>query len=285
MGLTYEQVSLEDVAAEDSNRFDQKVFVAERKFESFSANFDEVVKLGVFLEGIRNGQDVKTDFYSDVETDLLYVSVNQISGGILGEMYWDDVTYLDLPEDDINVEAKEGDVLVARSGSYPGIACAIRGEHLGNGRTIVPAGFTQRLRLRDDAPLTADFLAAYLNSPPVKMLTQAYACGKEQLNISQAYLRQIPVPVLDQDERDRVIQFSQTCSEKMQQVMDLFKEIEKGRGKEVVSLLTDPESTGETSLPEVPSFSVGGPADSDGSWSLPTRRGGREETFYARTEI
>lgn len=99
MVISKTELTLNGIAEEQNNRFDQKVYLAKNKLSKFQSEFEETKPLSHFTEGIRNGQDFGTGDYSQVETNILYISVNQVSSGILGELYWDDITYLDIDED------------------------------------------------------------------------------------------------------------------------------------------------------------------------------------------
>lgn len=278
MVVTRTELSLTDVAEEQNNRFDQKLYLAEKRFSEFISEFEEAQPLGRFTESIRNGQDFKTEFYSPIETEVLYISVNQISSGILGKLYWDDITYLDVADDQIEVEVEVDDILITRSGSYPGIAWRASEEYLDEYR-IVPSGFIQRLRLKDEIDLEPEFVAAYLNSPPVKMLTQAYACGKEQLNISQDYITSIPVPILSSEKRRAVINGIEGYQTRIEQIQKLIQKMKIKQGDSIIDLLTN-DDVEEISLPEIPEISVDSDSGVSEAWGLPTRRGQRESTFY-----
>jgi hypothetical protein len=278
MVVTRTELSLTDVAREQNNRFDQKRYLAEKIFSNFISEFDEVKPLGQFTESIRNGQDFKTNFYSPIETEILYISVNQISSGILGKLYWDDITYLDISDDQIEVEAEIDDILITRSGSYPGIAWRATEEYLDDYR-IVPSGFIQRLRLKNELDIEPEFIAAYLNSPPVKMLTQAFACGKEQLNISQDYITSIPVPILSEERRQTVIEGIEGYQMRIEQIQKLVQEMKIKQGDSIVDLLTN-EGVEQIDLPDIPEMSVDSDSGTSQEWGLPTRRGQRESTFY-----
>lgn len=278
MVVTRTELALTDIAEEQNNRFDQKIYLAEKEFTEFISKFDKVQPLSHFTQSIRNGQDFKTNFYSPIETEILYISVNQISSGILGSLYWDDITYLDVTDDQIEVEAEVNDILITRSGSYPGIAWRATEEYLDEYR-VVPSGFIQRLRLRDGIDLEPEFVAAYLNSPPVKMLTQAYACGKEQLNISQEYITSIPIPILSTEKRQAVIEGIERYQTRIEQIQRLIQQMKIKQGDSIVELLTN-ESVEEIDLPDIPEVSVDSNSGVSKEWGLPTRRGQRESTFY-----
>jgi len=278
MVITNTDLSLDEIAREQNNRFDQKRYLAEERFSEFISQFDEVKPLSRYTDSIRNGQDFKTDSYSPVETEILYISVNQISSGILGRLYWDDITYLDIEEDEIEVEAEVGDILITRSGSYPGIAWRASEEYLDDYR-IIPSGFVQRLRLEENAEVDSEFIAAYLNSPPVKMLTQAFACGKEQLNISQEYIKSIPVPVLDKERRQEVVTGVKSYQNQIDQMQELINRMKVKQGDAIVDILSDED----VDIPEIADLTQSefefSSLDSE-SWGLPTRRGQSESTFY-----
>jgi len=278
MVVTRTELSLTDVAEEQNNRFDQKRYLAEKKFSEFVSEFDELQPLGHFTKSICNGQDFKTDFYSQIETNILYISVNQISSGILGKLYWDDITYLDVEDDKIGVEAEVDDILITRSGSYPGIAWRVTEEYLDDYR-IVPSGFVQRLRLKEGIDIVPEFIAAYLNSPPVKMLTQAFACGKEQLNISQDYITSIPVPILSKERQQAVINGVTGYQTRIEQIQKLVQELKIKQGNSVIDLLTN-ENIEQIKLPDIPKLAVDSNSKTTQEWSLPTRRGKKESTFY-----
>ena len=278
MVISKTELTLNGIAEEQNNRFDQKVYLAKNKLSKFQSEFEETKPLSHFTEGIRNGQDFGTGDYSQVETNILYISVNQVSSGILGELYWDDITYLDIDEDQIEVEVEVGDILITRSGSYPGIAWRASQKYLKDYH-IVPSGFVQRLRLKQEANIEPEFIAAYLNSPPIKMLTQAFACGKEQLNISQEYIMSIPVPIIPKQKRQSVIKSIGSYQNKINKIQDLMQQIKIKQGDAVVNVLTNEEDP-DIDTVDIPQLTTESDSKTTKEWNLPTRRGQRESTFY-----
>ncbi|HEV2357762.1 MAG TPA: N-6 DNA methylase, partial [bacterium] len=96
---------------------------------------------------------------------------------------------------------REGDVLIARSGTYVGL-CGAVGGGLDN---FVYGSYIIRLRLRDQMRLRPRFLALYLNSRVGQMQFDRVKTGSLQFNINQQQIQDIIVPDIPVSEQDAIV--------------------------------------------------------------------------------
>lgn len=218
MGVTVTELDLKTAGAELTSRIDQELYLAKARFKQFIKDFGETKPLGTLIHDIRNGVDVKQQFYSDeTNTGILYLSVNQIVGGHGKAIDLSDATYLDLNPEEIELKVEPRDVVITRSGT-PGMAWMATEEFLTKWDAVVPSGYTQRIKVNENL-VKPEFLAAYLNMPPVRMLTRAFACGKDQPNIGQEYVKSVPVPDIPDNEQLEFVKIQD----------DLYKKVEEAQ--------------------------------------------------------
>lgn len=272
MGLTHTEMDLATVGVELNNRLDQELYLARARFQEYAQVFEASTLLGNLIDEIRNGENISKDHYShEMNTGVLYLSVNQIVGGLGKTLRLDDATYLDLDPDDLDVVVSPGDVVLTRSGT-PGVAWTATEEFLQQWDALVPSGYTMVLKVREEE-IEPDFLAAYLNSPPVRMLTKAAACGKDQANISQEYVKAIPVPVLTAKERTEFVANIDKFHAEIQKAQSLVRHLLNQRDHYAVDFLEGERQTG-FDFPEIqwsPSAISETGQDLE-NWRLPKRR-------------
>jgi len=111
-----------------------------------------------------------------------------------------------------NLYLQEGDILIARSGTYVGLA------------STVPAGFEKfiygsyiiRLRLKDREDFLPKFIGIYLNSRFGQMQFDRLKTGSLQFNINIDQIKSVVIPKISEPEQRRIIDaFEQKHSEIM----------------------------------------------------------------------
>ena len=272
MGLTYKEISLRDVAKERNIRIDQELYIAQEKFNEFIAQFDKVKPLGSFLIALRNGVDYKASFYSQSSnTGILYLSVNQISSGFGHYLNLTDAKFLEIDLKDLEVVVSLGDVVLTRSGT-PGIAWAATEDVLSQWDAVVPSGYTHLLTV-DTSEMNPQFLATYLNSPPVRMLTKAAASGKDQPNLAQDYIKAIPVPIIPEENQLAIVEKIDHIYEKASQARRLAEGLRLYGDWQVISYLMG-ENTQNENLPAIPDNlpATKSMEKYETEWMLPARR-------------
>lgn len=96
---------------------------------------------------------------------------------------------------------QEGDILIARSGTYVGLCAAV-----GSGmEKFVYGSYIIRLRLRDHFRTLPRFLAFYLNSRLGQMQFDRVKTGSLQFNINKEQIQDIIVPELPIPEQERIV--------------------------------------------------------------------------------
>jgi type I restriction enzyme M protein len=96
---------------------------------------------------------------------------------------------------------KEGDVLIARSGTYVGL-CAVVGSGL---EGFVYGSYIIRLRLRENSKVLPRFLALYFNSRFGQMQFDRLKTGSLQFNINKNHIQDIVVPELSIPDQEKMI--------------------------------------------------------------------------------
>ena len=275
MALKWSKIDLRWIGKERNFRMDHERYLGEKKFGEFISRFDSVAPLGIYISAISNGQDVSKDSYTDTDTRILYLSVNQIAGGLFGKLNLADAQQLAIDLRDIKLEVEPGDILITRSGT-PGIAWLATREFLNEWEAVVPSGYIQRLKLKSNS-INPQFLVAYLNLYPVRMLTASYACGKDQYNLSQEYIRQIPIPVLSQESEQKLVRLTENFQKEMQVIHEATQSLERIYQNSASNFMV---SSNEFDFELVREYfkeiaEIKGSAEQDWEreWRLPRRRG------------
>jgi hypothetical protein len=149
------------------------------------------VSLGSILDKIQNGMNVKTDFYSMEETDILYLSVSQIKEyGLIDK----NQNYLTDEVKDLNsfFELEENMVITTRSGTI-GVALSTNHPSFNFDEKIyVASGFVITSKVREG--YNADVISNYINLFDVQKYLTAMASGACQKNIAQPTIKNLPIP-------------------------------------------------------------------------------------------
>lgn len=160
--------------------------------EDFFANDDVTwVSLGSVLEKVRNGMNVKTEYYSMEETGIMYLSVSQIKEYGLIEK---NQNYLTDEVKDLNsfFELEEDMILVTRSGTI-GVALSTNHQSFDfDMNTYVASGFVITSKIKQG--FSANVIAGYMNLFDVQKYLTAMAAGACQKNIAQPTINNLPIP-------------------------------------------------------------------------------------------
>lgn len=149
------------------------------------------VKLGSALEKVRNGMNIKTDYYSMEETDTLYLSVSQIKEyGLINK----NQNFLTDEVKDLNsyFELEPNMLLITRSGT---IGVALSTNHTSfnfDEYSYVASGFVITAKVKEG--FSANTIAGYINLLDVQKYLTAMAAGACQKNIAQPTINNLPIP-------------------------------------------------------------------------------------------
>lgn len=170
------------------------------------------------ITSIRNGKDIKREDYALEETNSAYLTVNNIKPE---KIKLDEVIYIDETkgEELEKYKLEQGDVIVTRSGTVG--VCKV--FDIDDGRTYIPSGYLIVLKI-DESHIRRKMLEFFLNSSLMRPYFDVFGTGKSQKNIAQAGIRNIPIPVIDTAEQDRVIREIEPLLSEIQEKED---EIEK----------------------------------------------------------
>ena len=168
--------------------FKRNIKVAESFFSNEKITW---VALGSVLEGVRNGMNIKTEFYSMEETDTLYLSVSQIKEyGLIdkNQNYLTDEVkelrgYFDL-EPNMVLITRSGTIGVALSTNHP--------SFIFDDYVYVASGFVITAKIKDG--FSANAIAGYINLFDVQKYLTAMAAGACQKNIAQPTINNLPIP-------------------------------------------------------------------------------------------
>lgn len=168
--------------------FKQNIKVADEFFANDKITW---VALGSILESVRNGMNIKTEFYSMDITETLYLSVSQIKeyGLIIKNQ-----NYLldEIKELNSYFELEPNMVLITRSGT---IGVAISTNHPSfnfEENVYVASGFVITAKIKKG--FSADVIAGYINLFDVQKYLTAMAAGACQKNIAQPTINNLPIP-------------------------------------------------------------------------------------------
>jgi len=180
--------------------------------------------LGSALENVRNGLNIKTDFYSMDETDILYLSVSQIKEYGLVEK---NQNYLTDEVKDLNsyFDVDENMLLITRSGT---IGVALSTNHpsfLFDEFTYVASGFVITADVKDG--FSSDVIAGYINLFDVQKYLTAMAAGACQKNIAQPTINNLPIPECLLSGATKVDQYFADYTRESRQIINSIQSYEK----------------------------------------------------------
>lgn len=168
--------------------FKQNIKVADSFFANEKITW---VALGSVLEGVRNGMNLKTDYYSMDETDTLYLSVSQIKEyGLIDK----NQNYLTDEVKDLSgyFDLEPNMVLITRSGTI-GVALSTNHPSFNfDDNVYVASGFVITAKIKQG--FSANAIAGYINLFDVQKYLTAMAAGACQKNIAQPTINNLPIP-------------------------------------------------------------------------------------------
>jgi len=192
MAVTLEKNSLHYISGfapvRCDTHFRHNVKLADEFFTDESVTW---VALGSVLYDVRNGMNVKTEYYSMEETDTLYLSVSQIKEyGLIAK----NQNYLtdEVKDQSGYFELEPNMIVVTRSGT---IGVALSTNHSSfdfSERTYVASGFVITAKVKPE--FSANVIAGYINLFDVQRYLTAMAAGACQRNIAQPIINQLPIP-------------------------------------------------------------------------------------------
>lgn len=192
MAVTFEENSLHYISGFTPVRCDthfrHNVKLADEFFMDDSVTW---VALGSALYDVRNGMNVKTDYYSMEETDILYISVSQVkeygliekNQNYLTDEVKDQSGYFEL-EPNMIVITRSGTIGVALSTNHPTFDF--------HENTYVASGFVITAKVKPE--FSANVIAGYINLFDVQKYLTAMAAGACQRNIAQPTVNELPIP-------------------------------------------------------------------------------------------
>lgn len=157
----------------------------------FSDKRIEWVSLGSILNNIRNGMNIKTEYYSMEPTSFEYISVSQIkeyglskkNQNFLNDSVTDLKNYFEIGENMLLV-TRSGTIGTAISSSHPSF-------HLDE-NTYIASGFVITAEMQKN--FSSSLIANYMNMFPVQRYLIAMSAGACQKNISQPVISNLPIP-------------------------------------------------------------------------------------------
>ena len=172
------------------------------------------------LEEVRNGMNLKTDYYSMEKTNVFYLSVSQIkeygliekNQNYLKDEVKDLKNYIEL-EPDMLLITRSGTVGVALSTNHPSFNF--------DENCYVASGFVITAKVKGG--LSANIIAGYINLVDVQKYLMAMAAGACQKNISQTVLKKLPVPICL---LNGAVEIEQSFKEYEQESRDILKSMD-----------------------------------------------------------
>ena len=192
MAIVIEKNSLNYLAGYSPIRCDthfrHNIKVSDRFFSSSKINW---VALGSILENVRNGMNIKTEYYSMEETDTLYLSVSQIKEYGLIEKNQNYLTD-EVKELDSYFELEPNMVVITRSGTI-GVALSTNHPSFNfDDYSYVASGFVITAKVKEG--FSANTISGYINLFDVQKYLTAMAAGACQKNIAQPTINNLPIP-------------------------------------------------------------------------------------------
>lgn len=209
MGLTVISVSLQEIAASAHLRLGAgyHTYLHEELPATFRKAKTPFRPFGSLVTHIRNGENVDRASYSPIDTDHLYLTVNNVAQNQLSfnnVIHLDDKSAATLTSSRL----KPGDIILTRTGGgsgesldrTPGL-CALFPDT--QEVTVIPSGYLIVLNV-DEAQADARFVCYYLNSLPVRRFFDVMAVGKRQKNLSQPSVKALPFPATSKTDQSRI---------------------------------------------------------------------------------
>lgn len=229
MAIVMEVNSLDYIASFSPIRcdthFKQNIKVADKFFSNEKITW---VALGSVLENVRNGMNIKTDYYSMEETDTLYLSVSQIKEyGLIDK----NQNYLTDEVKDLTsyFELEPNMILITRSGT---IGVGLSTDHPSfnfDDFSYVASGFVITAKVKDG--FSANTIAGYINLFDVQKYLTAMAAGACQKNIAQPTINNLPIPECLLNNEANIDQYFAEYEKESRKIVDSMMLQEKNLSK------------------------------------------------------
>ena len=192
MGIIIEKNSLDYLTNFSPVRCDTHFKHNIKQADSFFSNTRITwFALGSILEEVRNGMNVKTDYYSMEETNTLYLSVSQIKEYGLIDKNQNYLTY-EVKDLKSYFELQPNMLLITRSGTI-GVALSTNHPSFNfDEYSYVASGFVITAKVKEG--FSANTVAGYINLFDVQKYLTAMAAGACQKNIAQPIINNLPIP-------------------------------------------------------------------------------------------
>jgi restriction endonuclease S subunit len=183
-----------------------------------------VIKFREFIDKINNGKNVSQNDYSFVETDYVYLTVNNIRKH---EIIFNEIIFLN---DEIGLKLeknklRQGDLIITRSGTV-GI-CKL--FDLEDKNIYIPSGYLIAIKLKRGR--NKKFVEHYLSLDFIEKYIRIHAAGKTQQNISQIYIKRIPMPDIPLNLQEQIVreiaEFEERLENEKQKLVSLQDIIEE----------------------------------------------------------
>jgi len=205
MGLNFKSLSMDGVMV--CNNFSIRMTplyhlilsdIAFKKKNGFIAK-----KLSNYVS-VEGGEDIYAKDYSFDETDYVYLSKRNIG---INEIKIDNVDIISI-RDEVGKELEkekrllvEDDVVITRSGTI-GITVLITKDMLKE-KKLIPSGYVKVLKANKE--VLPKFLAYYLSNQIIRELMEIEATGKDQKNLSNPAVCDLPFPSISTDDQKKVL--------------------------------------------------------------------------------
>lgn len=225
MAIVFEKNSIDYLAGFSPIRcdthFKHNIKLADKFFSNDKISW---VSLGSVLDKVQNGMNIKTEFYSMDETDLMYLSVSQIKEYGLIEKNQNYLTE-DVKDLDNFFELESDMILTTRSGTI-GVALSTNHPSFNfEEKTYVASGFVIVSKVKEG--FSANVIANYINLFDVQKYLTAMASGACQKNIAQPTIKNLPIPEILLKNKSEFENYFSEYETKSLQILQKVDELEK----------------------------------------------------------
>jgi len=172
-----------------------------------------------FFRGLRSGEYIPKDSYSDVETNYVYLTIGQFSGTTVT---FEGLTFLEesVGGKYVNIRVNPGDLVITRSGTV-GIVHVFEPP---DDKIYVPSHHLAIVKISSDQKQASDYFRLFLQGKFARSYFWAFATGKSQKEISNWSIKSIPIPQCEEPEK-----VAEKCKEIERRIETLEQEAEMMR--------------------------------------------------------
>lgn len=154
-----------------------------------SLSNDSVVKFRNYFNGLRSGEYIPKNSYSDNETEYVYLTVGQFSGKSVD---LSELTFLDetAGEEYQHISLEPGNIVITRSGTVG----TVHRFDPPDDKVYIPSHHLAVVDIPEDSEHSIEFIRLFLQSEFAKKYFWAFASGKSQKEISNWSIKSIPIP-------------------------------------------------------------------------------------------